>query len=94
MLTRTGWVVRYSCSYDEDPDRSGHSIYTISFPHTGHHPWRHLPSHYRRYHNMVQLCDRYLQLNHREIYDIGDAGGILFGRIGREFLGFSFALCK
>ncbi|KAJ4013842.1 hypothetical protein NW752_005554 [Fusarium irregulare] len=32
------------------------------------------------------------KLNHREIYDIGDAGGILFGRIGREFLGLSFAL--
>ncbi|KAL6920709.1 hypothetical protein ACHAPO_004610 [Fusarium lateritium] len=32
------------------------------------------------------------KLNHREVYDIGDAGGILFGRIGREFLGLSFAL--
>ncbi|KAM0302685.1 hypothetical protein ACHAPM_004687 [Fusarium culmorum] len=32
------------------------------------------------------------KLNHREVYDIGDAGGILFGRIGREFLGISFAL--
>ncbi|KPA42572.1 hypothetical protein FLAG1_04507 [Fusarium langsethiae] len=32
------------------------------------------------------------KLNHREVYDIGDAGGILFGRIGREFLGMSFAL--
>jgi amino acid permease len=34
------------------------------------------------------------KLNHREVYDIGDAGGILFGRIGREFFGMSFALCK
>ncbi|RGP80467.1 hypothetical protein FLONG3_1395 [Fusarium longipes] len=32
------------------------------------------------------------KLNHREVYDIGDAGGILFGRFGREFLGMSFAL--
>ncbi|KAF9775051.1 hypothetical protein IL306_006876 [Fusarium sp. DS 682] len=32
------------------------------------------------------------KLNHREVYGIDDAGGILFGRFGREFLGISFAL--
>ncbi|KAG5754883.1 hypothetical protein H9Q70_002513 [Fusarium xylarioides] len=32
------------------------------------------------------------KLNHREVYGIDDAGGILFGRFGREFLGISFSL--
>ncbi|KAF5679909.1 neutral amino acid permease [Fusarium heterosporum] len=32
------------------------------------------------------------KLNHREVYGIDDAGGILFGRIGREVLGIGFAL--
>ncbi|KAL7765460.1 hypothetical protein ACKLNR_003376 [Fusarium oxysporum f. sp. zingiberi] len=32
------------------------------------------------------------KLNHREVYGIDDAGGILFGRFGQEFLGISFAL--
>ncbi|KAF5623167.1 neutral amino acid permease [Fusarium tjaetaba] len=32
------------------------------------------------------------KLNHREVYGIDDAGGILFGRFGREVLGISFSL--
>ncbi|KAF5698527.1 neutral amino acid permease [Fusarium globosum] len=32
------------------------------------------------------------KLNHREVYGIDDAGGILFGRFGQEFLGISFSL--
>ncbi|CAJ0551146.1 Ff.00g110760.m01.CDS01 [Fusarium sp. VM40] len=32
------------------------------------------------------------KLNHREVYGIDDAGGILFGRVGREVLGIGFAL--
>ncbi|RBQ74970.1 hypothetical protein FVER14953_07377 [Fusarium verticillioides] len=32
------------------------------------------------------------KLNHREVYGIDDAGGILFGRFGRELLGISFSL--
>ncbi|EXA43637.1 hypothetical protein FOVG_08542 [Fusarium oxysporum f. sp. pisi HDV247] len=32
------------------------------------------------------------KLKHREVYGIDDAGGILFGRFGQEFLGISFAL--
>lgn len=34
------------------------------------------------------------KLNHREVYGIDDAGGIMFGRVGREFLGAAFCLCK
>lgn len=34
------------------------------------------------------------KLNHREVYGIDDAGGIMFGRFGREFLGAAFCLCK
>lgn len=32
------------------------------------------------------------KLNHREVYGIDDAGGIMFGRVGREFLGAAFCL--
>lgn len=34
------------------------------------------------------------KLSHREVYGIDDAGGILFGRVGREVLGIGFALCE
>ncbi|EEU38442.1 uncharacterized protein NECHADRAFT_55362 [Fusarium vanettenii 77-13-4] len=32
------------------------------------------------------------KLNHREIYGIDDAAGIMFGRVGREIMGFCFIL--
>lgn len=34
------------------------------------------------------------KLNHREIYGIDNAAGIMFGRVGREIVGFCFILCK
>lgn len=34
------------------------------------------------------------KLNHPEVYGIDDVGRMLFGRIGREFLGVAFVLCK
>jgi amino acid permease len=34
------------------------------------------------------------KLNHREVYSIDDAGGLMFGRIGREVLGFVVCICK
>lgn len=34
------------------------------------------------------------KLNHRSIYSIDDAGGLMFGPIGREVFGFVFCLCK
>jgi amino acid permease len=34
------------------------------------------------------------KVNHRHIYGIDDVGELLFGRIGREFFGAAFALCK
>lgn len=30
---------------------------------------------------------------HPEVYGIDDAGGLMFGRIGREFFGAAFCLC-
>lgn len=33
------------------------------------------------------------KLNHPEIYGIDDAAALMFGSIGREVLGTSFALC-
>jgi hypothetical protein len=32
--------------------------------------------------------------NHPEVYSISDAGYIMFGRVGREFLGTTYCLCK
>ncbi|KAI9929632.1 hypothetical protein AWENTII_009389 [Aspergillus wentii] len=32
------------------------------------------------------------KLNHREVYGIDDAGGLMFGRLGREFFAFAFCL--
>ncbi|KAL4863878.1 hypothetical protein BDV12DRAFT_189344 [Aspergillus spectabilis] len=32
------------------------------------------------------------KLNHREVYSIADAGGLMFGRAGRAFFGFAFVL--
>lgn len=34
------------------------------------------------------------KLRHPEVYSIDDAGFLMFGRIGREFLGIAFCLCK
>lgn len=34
------------------------------------------------------------KLRHREVYGIDDAGGLMFGRVGREVLGVGFCLCK
>jgi amino acid permease len=34
------------------------------------------------------------KLRHREVYGIGDVGGMLFGRIGKIFFGVAFVLCK
>lgn len=34
------------------------------------------------------------KLRHREVYGIDDAGGLMFGRVGREFLGIAFCLCE
>jgi amino acid permease len=33
------------------------------------------------------------KLNHREVYSIADAGGLMFGRTGRLFFGGAFVLC-
>lgn len=33
------------------------------------------------------------KLKHREVYSIDDAGGLMFGPIGREIFGFVFCLC-
>lgn len=34
------------------------------------------------------------KLRHREIWGIDDAAGLMFGRVGQEFLGVAFVLCK
>lgn len=34
------------------------------------------------------------KLNHRSVYSIDDAGGLMFGPIGRETFGFVFCLCE
>ena len=34
------------------------------------------------------------KLRHREVYGIGDMGGLLFGRPGRIFFGIAFCLCQ
>lgn len=34
------------------------------------------------------------KLRHREVYGIDDVGALLFGRLGREFLGVAFCLCE
>jgi len=34
------------------------------------------------------------KLKHRSVYSIDDAGGLMFGPIGREVFGFVFCLCK
>jgi amino acid permease len=33
------------------------------------------------------------KLKHREVYSIDDAGGLMFGPVGREIFGFVFCLC-
>lgn len=34
------------------------------------------------------------KIRHPEIYSIGDVGGLLFGRVGREVMGGAFCLCQ
>lgn len=34
------------------------------------------------------------KLNHRDVYGVDDATGLIFGPIGREVLGVGFSLCK
>lgn len=34
------------------------------------------------------------KLRHPAVYGIDDVGGLLFGRIGREFFGVAFCLCE
>lgn len=34
------------------------------------------------------------KLRHREVYGIDDAGGKMFGRIGKEVFGVAFVLCE
>lgn len=34
------------------------------------------------------------KLHHREVYSIDDAGSLMFGKIGKIFLGCTFCLCK
>lgn len=34
------------------------------------------------------------KLRHREVYGIDDAGGLIFGRPGREILGAAFCICE
>ena len=34
------------------------------------------------------------KLHHRELYSMDDAGGLMFGRVGREVFGVAFCLCK
>ena len=34
------------------------------------------------------------KLNHPEVYSIDDAGNLMFGRVGREILGFAVCICE
>lgn len=34
------------------------------------------------------------KLRHREIWGIDDAAGLMFGKVGQEFLGVAFVLCE
>jgi amino acid permease len=34
------------------------------------------------------------KLRHRHVYAIDDAGGMMFGAVGREFFGFAMWICK
>lgn len=34
------------------------------------------------------------KLSHREVYAIDDAGYIMFGTVGRDFLGVAFCMCE
>lgn len=34
------------------------------------------------------------KLRHRAVYGIDDAGGLMFGRLGKEFFAAAFCLCK
>ncbi|KAJ5825325.1 hypothetical protein N7474_002463 [Penicillium riverlandense] len=34
------------------------------------------------------------KLNHREVYGMNDAGGLMFGKVGRELFGLAFCLCN
>jgi amino acid permease len=34
------------------------------------------------------------KLNHREVYGVDDAMGMMFGRVGREILAVAFCLCR
>ena len=34
------------------------------------------------------------KLNHPDVYAIDDAGDLMFGRVGREVLGFGVCICK
>lgn len=34
------------------------------------------------------------KIRHREVYGIDEAGGLMFGRIGREIFVIGFSLCK
>lgn len=34
------------------------------------------------------------KLNHREVYNMDDAGYLMFGKIGRLVFGFAFTLCE
>lgn len=40
--------------------------------------------------NMVGI----FKLNHREVYGMDDAGGLMLGRVGREVFGLAFSLCE
>lgn len=34
------------------------------------------------------------KLRHPEVYGFEDAGGLMFGRVGKEIFGIAFSLCK
>lgn len=34
------------------------------------------------------------KLRHRDVYGIDDAGGLMFGRLGKVFFGSTFCLCE
>lgn len=34
------------------------------------------------------------KIKHPEVYGIDDVGRLLFGRVGREFFGVAYVLCK
>lgn len=90
----TGWMVRNRCLDDGDPDRFRCSFYSFSFDKVGMAP------------GVILLCvvagiatwTSYMvgvfKIKHRGVYGIDEAGGLMFGKVGREVFGIAFCLCE